>query len=64
MSDKRPWWKLPMCLAGWCGFITGSDDTGIWGECATCGKRVGFVSREELRAYAGRFIPPHAGDEP
>lgn len=37
-------------------FVQGGDDTGIWGECSVCGKRVGFVSREELRRYAGAIF--------
>ncbi|MBZ9759432.1 hypothetical protein LB553_00835 [Mesorhizobium sp. CA8] len=33
-------------------FTTQSDDTGCWGECTLCGKRVGFVDRATLRAFA------------
>lgn len=51
-TGKRPIWKLPMCWAGMCAYRTNSDDDGVWGECATCGKRAGYVSRQELRAYA------------
>ena len=34
-----------------CGFKANSDDTGVWGECTDCGKRVGFIDRKTLRSY-------------
>jgi hypothetical protein len=37
-------------------FSQGSDNTGVWGECAICGKRTGFVSRASLRAYADQEV--------
>jgi len=40
-------------------FVQGEDDTGVWGECTVCGKRVGFVSRETLRSYAGAIFVSH-----
>lgn len=44
--------RLPLCLTGLCRtFITQSDETGCWGECTICGKRVGFVDRATLRRF-------------
>jgi hypothetical protein len=40
------------CLLQCCPFQTQSDETGCWGECVDCGKRVGFVTSEQLRRYA------------
>ena len=51
--------KLFICPTGSCPFVQGEDDTGVWGECTICGKRAGFVSREELRSYAGAFFVSH-----
>ena len=46
-----------LCLTGMCfTFRTQSDDTGCWGECSICQKKVGFVSREALRRYADQEI--------
>lgn len=42
------------CLLQMCPHVPRDDDTGCWGECIHCGKRSGFVSRAELRAYADR----------
>ncbi len=50
------WRKLTTCWMGFCGFRTASDASGIWGECSTCGKRAGYVTRDELRAYADREV--------
>lgn len=53
-------WCAPALHAALCAFDkcwrcqTYQDDTGIWGQCIDCGKRHGFVSREELRAYIDR----------
>lgn len=42
-----------LCLLNRCRtFVTQCDDTCCWGECSICGKRVGFVSRDDLRRYA------------
>jgi hypothetical protein len=35
-----------------CPHFTNGDDTGCWGECAICHKRVGYVTSEQLRRYA------------
>jgi hypothetical protein len=35
-------------------FRTKYDDTGIWGECVFCHRRVGFVDSATLRAFADR----------
>jgi len=48
---KHPLWRLPLCFFSLCGYKFASDDTGCWGECITCGKRAGFVSRETLSKY-------------
>ena len=48
MGD-RPWYRLPLCWASLCGFKAECDDTGCWGECITCHRRVGFVDRATLR---------------
>ena len=48
--------RKPLCWLGMCPHFTNEDATGIWGECVHCGKRVGFVSSAELRAYADRAI--------
>ena len=44
------WWKFWKWHVHRCR--TECDDSGCWGECVTCGKRVGYVTREQLRAYA------------
>lgn len=52
-SDSRWWefwkWHIHRCR-------TESDDAGCWGECITCHRRFGFVSRSDLRAYADAEI--------
>lgn len=45
-----------MCWLHLCGHKTNSDADGIWGECVTCGHRAGYVTREQMRAYADREI--------
>jgi hypothetical protein len=40
------------CFLGFCSCKPASDDAGVWGECVHCGKRFGFVTRAQLRAYA------------
>lgn len=57
---RRPLWRLPLCWMQLCGFKTNSDDGGIWGECVTCGKRAGYVSREDMRRYIDREITQDA----
>jgi hypothetical protein len=53
MAGKLTALRKPLCWLGLCQtFRTESDDTGAWGECSLCGKRVGFVSRADLRAFA------------
>lgn len=39
------------CWLGWCGMDQRANDTHIWGECPTCGKVAGIVSRESVRRY-------------
>lgn len=51
---ERPWYRLPLCWLGMCACRPANDDTGCWGECVTCGRRAGFVSREVLRRYLDR----------
>lgn len=48
--------RKPLCWLSLCPFTSMDDDTGCWGQCIFCGKRAGFVSRAELRAYADRQI--------
>jgi hypothetical protein len=47
------WFGL-RCRLKMCGCVTKDDDFGIWGECVECGKRVGYISRVEIRAYMDR----------
>lgn len=52
------------CHLGWTQtFVQGSDDTGVWGECSVCGKRAGYVTREQLRSYAGAIFASHEWPE-
>lgn len=53
------WWKFWRWHFHRCRTMT--DGTGCWGECVTCGKRFGFVSREQLRAYCDREIELRTG---
>ena len=55
MGELSALLRKPLCCLGMCPHFT-KDATGIWGECVHCGKRVGFVSSAELRAYADREI--------
>jgi len=48
---KRRWWKIPLCWLDMCGCLQHSNDTHIWAECTTCGKKVAPISREEIRRY-------------
>jgi len=49
-NEPQSWLKRhTICALGICGFNQQSDDTHIWGECATCGKVAGVVSRSALR---------------
>ena len=42
---------------GWCTRCeTYSTDDGIGGRCIDCGKIHGWVTRDELRAYADRVV--------
>jgi hypothetical protein len=42
-----------LCIAGLCHtFMQQSDESGCWGECSICGKRVGFVDGTTLRRFA------------
>lgn len=43
--------KILMCWPGFCGMVTTGDDKYLWGECPSCGKRAGVVSREAIRRY-------------
>jgi len=58
MSNVKWWhfwkWHFHRCQ-------TQSDDTGIWGECITCHRRFGYVTRVQLRAYADREIKERTG---
>lgn len=56
--------KLFICPTGSCPFVQGEDDTGFWGECTICGKRAGFVTKEELRRYAGALFASHEWPAP
>jgi hypothetical protein len=50
---RGPWYRKPLCWAGLCQtFRTESDDNGVWGECAICGQRAGYVDRPTLRRLA------------
>jgi len=52
-SERRSAFRKVLCFFSLCEtFRTQSDDTGCWGECEICGKRVGFVDRATLRAFA------------
>lgn len=42
------------CLMQMCPHEQRGDGTGCWGQCVDCGKRVGFVSSADLRAYIER----------
>lgn len=53
---ERSLFRRLMCLVRACPFRQGSDETGCWGECEICHMRVGFVSRDDLRAYADREV--------
>jgi len=55
-ENPRPWYRLPLCWAAMCGCTTQSDDTGCWGECATCHRRFGFVDRATLRRACDREV--------
>ena len=53
-----PWWArvghwLGRCLR--CRVY--ETDEGIGGKCVDCGKVHGWVTRDELRAYAKKFSP-------
>lgn len=57
---RRVLCRLSLCQT----FSTNSDDTGVWGECGLCGKRVGFVPREALRRYADAEYAKASGETP
>lgn len=44
-------WRCLLHL-GFCPCAPRSDETGCWGECLSCGDRVGFVDRATLRKAA------------
>lgn len=47
--------RLFLCPTSLCEtFKTASDEDGMWGECVRCGKRVGYLSRLELREIGSR----------
>ena len=46
-----------LCALGICRACnTKSDNSGCWGECVSCSKKHGFVSRENLRKYCDKKI--------
>ena len=46
-----------LCWLGWCSRCELHDTAeGIGGKCIDCGKVHGWVTREELRAYADRDL--------
>lgn len=52
--------RLTLCRLGLCEtFKTASDESGIWGECQKCGKRVGHVDRAGLREIGRREFERH-----
>lgn len=48
--------RWPLCATDMCPFRTYSTPDGIGGKCIHCGKITGWVTREELRAYADREL--------
>jgi hypothetical protein len=52
MSLIERLWVWLRCKCAMCPCVPMDDDTGCWGQCVTCGKRFGFVTREQLRRYA------------
>lgn len=52
--------RLILCKLSLCEtFKTASDESGIWGECQKCGKRVGYVDRRSLRDIGRREFESH-----
>lgn len=49
MADEAKWWQFWKWHFHRC--TTEFDETGCWGECITCHRRFGFVTRAEIRAY-------------
>lgn len=47
-------WHIHRCRTEW-------DNEGIWGECIVCGRRFGYVTREQIRAYADADIKRRIG---
>lgn len=45
-KTTRPWWRLPLCWASLCGGRIHSDDTHLWWQCGTCGKRSEMQERQ------------------
>lgn len=52
-----------LCWLGWCTRCAIHDTSeGIGGKCVDCGKVHGWVTHEELRAYAERDAAALRGD--
>ena len=59
----REWFARLMCRLGHCTACAVHDvPEGIGGKCTRCGKIHGWVTREELRAYADRDAAALRGD--
>lgn len=51
-NSPQGWLKTnTLCRLGLCGMLQAEDETHCWGECSTCGKVAGVVSREAIRRY-------------
>lgn len=53
---KRPWWRHLFCWARQCRSGVYEDADGCAGQCVRCGKIVGHVTRDEIRAFMEREV--------
>jgi len=59
-GSEPAWWMQPACWLRLCPFRYHEDQGGVGGRCVRCNRISGYVTREELRAYADREIAKRA----
>ena len=57
-DGRSLWRRITRCSTGMCPCEPYEDGGGCGGQCVRCGRIVGYVTREQLRAYADRRVPP------
>lgn len=52
IQGRRKWYRAPLCWIGVCLHKPFFDEGGCGGQCISCGKICGYVTRAQLRGFA------------